>query len=225
MDQGSHTVPSRPLAAAFAFLIAIAGLIVGVAATRAPAAPPMAPAARSMKTAAFQDAMRKLWEEHIVYTRNFIVDAAAGLPEQQAVTERLLKNQEDIGSAIKPYYGDENGAKLTALLKEHITIAAELVLAAKARDSTKTADAQKRWFANADQIASFLSSANPRNWPEAEMKNMMHDHLRLTADEATAQLMNDWPTSIAKYDELHEQILRMADMLSDGIVKQFPARF
>ena len=177
------------------------------------------------KAAAFQDDMRKLWEDHIVYTRNFIIDAAAGLPEQQATTERLLRNQDDIGNAIKPYYGDENGTKLTALLKEHITTAAELVAAAKINDSAKVEDAKKRWFANADGIASFLSGANPKNWPEADMKSMMQDHLNLTNDEATAQLKSDWKGSIDAYDKVHEQILHMADMLSTGIVAQFPKQF
>jgi len=177
------------------------------------------------KAAAFHDDMRKLWEDHIVYTRNFIIDAAAGLPEQQATTERLLRNQDDIGNAIKPYYGEENGAKLTALLKEHITTAAELVTAAKANDTAKVEDAKKRWFANADAIASFLSGANPKNWPEADMKSMMHDHLSLTNDEAAAQLKSDWKGSIDAYDKIHDQILHMADMLSMGIVAQFPKQF
>jgi hypothetical protein len=179
----------------------------------------------SAKGAMFQDDMRKLWEDHIVYTRNFIIDAAAGLPEQQATTERLLRNQDDIGNAIKPYYGEENGAKLTALLKEHITTAAELVTAAKANDTAKVDDAKKRWFDNADAIASFLSGANPKSWPEADMKSMMHDHLNLTNDEAAAQLKSDWKGSIDAYDKIHEQILRMADMLSSGIVAQFPKQF
>ena len=177
------------------------------------------------KAATFQDDMRKLWEDHIVYTRNFIIDAAAGLPEQQATTERLLRNQDDIGNAIKPFYGEENGAKLTALLKEHITTAAELVTAAKANDTAKVDEAKTRWFSNADAIASFLSGANPKNWPEADMKSMMHDHLNLTNDEAGAQLKSDWKGSIDAYDKIHEQILRMADMLSSGIVAQFPKQF
>ena len=179
----------------------------------------------SSKATAFHDDMRKLWEEHILYTRNFIIDAAAGLPEQQATTDRLLKNQDDIGNAIKAYYGEENGSKLTTLLREHISTAGELVTASKANDTAKAQDAQTRWFANADQIASFLSGANPKNWPEADMKNMMHDHLTLTAAEATDQLKGNWQASIADYDKVHAEILSMADMLSAGIVKQYPDKF
>jgi hypothetical protein len=175
--------------------------------------------------ATFQDAMRKLWEDHITWTRVFIISAAADLPDKSAATERLLQNQVDIGNAIKPYYGDAAGEKLTTLLKEHITTAAEVVAAAKANDKAKLDEANKRWFANADQIADFLSGANPKNWPAAEMRSMMRDHLNLTTAEAVARIKGDWAADIAAYDKVHEQILRMADMLSSGIAKQHPAKF
>ena len=179
----------------------------------------------SAKAVALHEAMDKLWEDHVMYTRLFIVDAAAGLPEQQATTERLLRNQDDIGNAVAAYYGPDAGAKLTTLLREHITTAAQLVTAAKGNDTTQVADAKTRWFANADQIATLLSGANPKNWPEADMQKMMHEHLTLTTDEATAQLQSDWNGSIAAYDKVHDQILGMADMLSKGIVNQFPDKF
>jgi len=177
------------------------------------------------KQAAFQAAMRKLWEDHITWTRVFIISAAGDLPDKDAATQRLLQNQVDIGNAIKPYYGDAAGEKLTALLKEHITTAAEVVAAAKANDKAKLDDANRRWFANADAIAEFLSTANPKNWPAAEMKQMMHEHLNLTTNEAVARLHGDWAGDIAAYDKVHEQILRMADMLSAGIINQHSQKF
>ncbi len=179
----------------------------------------------STKEAALHDAMRKLWEDHITWTRLFIVSAVADLPDKSATTERLLQNQVDIGNAIKPYYGDAAGEKLTALLKTHITTAAELVAAAKANDTGKMGDASKRWYANADEIAAFLSGANPKNWPAAEMKQMMHEHLDLTTAEAVAHLKGNWADDVAAYDKIHTQILQMADMLTTGIINQFPAKF
>lgn len=179
----------------------------------------------STKEDALHDAMRKLWEDHITWTRLFIVSALADLPDKGATTDRLLQNQVDIGNAIKPYYGDAAGEKLTALLKTHITTAAELVAAAKANDTAKMADANKRWYANADEIAAFLSGANPKSWPPAEMKQMMHEHLDLTTAEVVAHLKGNWADDVAAYDKVHGQILRMADMLSVGIIKQYPAKF
>jgi hypothetical protein len=168
------------------------------------------------------NAMRKLWEDHVTWTRLFIVSAAGDLPDKQATTNRLLQNQVDIGNAIKPFYGTAAGDKLTALLKDHILIAAEIVTAAKGNDASHVSSAKTRWFTNADQIADFLSAANSRNWPRSDMRRMMHDHLNLTLDEAVAQLKGDFSTSVRKYDQVHVQILDMADMLSEGIISQFP---
>jgi len=175
--------------------------------------------------AALNNAMRKLWEEHITWTRVFIISAVAGLPDKDAATQRLLQNQADIGNAIKPFYGNAAGDQLTALLKDHIVIAADVVTAAKANDKPKLDDANKRWTDNADQIAAFLSKANPKNWPETEMRTMMREHLKLTTNEAVARIQGDWAADVKAYDAVHEQILHMADGLSMGIVKQFPDKF
>src|SRR3954466_9454288 len=175
-------------------------ILLTITAGISPAALTVPDKSESSKQAAFQDAMRKLWEDHITWTRVFIISAAGDLPDKGAATDRLLQNQVDIGNAIKPYYGDAAGEKLTALLKEHITTAAEVVAAAKANDAAKLADANQRWSANADQIADFLSGANPKNWRQSEMRSMMHEHLDLTTKEAVARLHGDWAGDIAAYD-------------------------
>lgn len=180
---------------------------------------------KGSKEAALHDSMRKLWQDHIFLTRVFIISAVAGLPDKDAATQRLLQNQVDIGNSIKPFYGNEAGDQLAALLKDHIVIAADVVTAAKGNDKPKLDDANKRWFANADQIAAFLNKANPKNWPEADMRTMMHDHLKLTTNEAVARIQGDWAADVKAYDAVHEQILHMADGLSMGIVKQFPDKF
>ena len=173
----------------------------------------------------FHDGMRKLWEDHITWTRLYIVSAAADLPDKGATAGRLLQNQVDIGNAVKPFYGDAGGDHLTALLNDHILIAAALIDAAKAGDSVAFADANARWYANADEIATFLSGANPENWPLDEMKAMMRTHLDLTLKEAAARLNGDFAADIVAYDEVHVEILQMADMLSSGIINQFPKMF
>ena len=172
----------------------------------------------------FKMDMRKLWEDHVTYTRIFIVETATNISNDVTVA-RLLKNQEDIGNVIKPYYGDAAGNKLTALLKQHIVIAADVVHAAKAGNSTALDAANKQWFANADQIAAFLSQANPTYWPESAMKSMLYEHLNLTTAEAVARLHGDWAADIQTYDKVVNQAMMMADGLADGIIGQFPAMF
>ena len=180
--------------------------------------------------AVFHDDMRKLWEDHVTWTRLFLVSAITGLPggttlpDLDATTNRLLQNQTDIGNAIAPFYGADAGAALTGLLRTHILTAAEIVNAAKAGDQTALADATARWYANADDIAHFLADANP-HFTFQTIDDLMRSHLDQTLAEATARLTGDWTGDVAAYEVIHLHILHMADVLSDGIVKQFPQRF
>lgn len=187
---------------------------------------PQAPIGNAETVAAvnFRMAMRKLWEEHISYTRNFITSALAALPDQGAVTQRLLRNQDDIGNAIKPYYGDAPGAQLTLLLRDHIVIAADIVGAAKAANAALVATKQQEWTANGVALALLLSGANP-NWARADLEGMLQRHLDLTTGEVVARLGADWEADIHAYDDGHEHMLMFADTLSSGIVAQFPDAF
>jgi hypothetical protein len=173
---------------------------------------------------AFHADMRKLWEDHVTWTRLFIVSAIAGLPDADATAGRLLQNQADIGNAVATFYGKVAGDQLTALLRDHILIAGDLVTAAKGGDTAAVTTQKDRWYANADAISSFLAAANPA-WPEATLDEMMHTHLDQTLSEATHRLQGDWAADIADYDHIHSHILGMADALADGIVAQFPDRF
>jgi hypothetical protein len=243
---------------------------------------------------AFHDRMRELWSDHIVYTRNFIVSAAAALPDTSDVLQRLLRNQDEIGEAIKPYYGDAASTQLASLLRNHIQLAGKALVTAKgtstamsgmnmqdsrmsdtvsARTDTvkikgqyptaagrmsdtakvrvQAANAQgyvqNRDYAsspqtvqvdsnalnqaitalkdNGDSIAAFLSQANPRGFPRETMRSAIQMHLTLLLQEVTAHLSKDWSGSIAAFDESQHQALQMADVLTDGIMKQFPSRF
>ncbi len=167
-------------------------------------------------------AMRKLWEDHITWTRCYIVSALAKLEDVNAVAGRLLANQDDIGNAVKPFYGEEGGKKLTALLRDHILIATEVVKAAMT--NTGLAEAQKKWTDNADALAAFLSGANP-HWAKAELTDMLHTHLAITTDEVVGRLKKDWASDIAAYDKGHVHMLNFADILTRGIVMQFPDKF
>jgi hypothetical protein len=174
---------------------------------------------------AFHDEMRRLWEDHIVWTRMYIISAIEELPDTDFVAQRLLDNQTHIGDAIKPFYGDQAGEELTLLLRGHILGAVDLLDAAKAGDETALQAASEAWSANADEIAAFLHGANPDNWPEDVLAHEMHMHLELTLREVEAHLSGDYAAGIAAYDEVHYHILHMADLLSDGIASQFSERF
>jgi hypothetical protein len=174
---------------------------------------------------AFHDGMRKLWEDHITWTRLAIVSFAGSLPDLPATEARLLANQTDIDNAIKPYYGRAAGNRLTTLLKQHILGAVDLLQAAKSGDQAAIGKASTAWYANGNQIADFLNSANPHNWPRKAMRSMMKIHLDETLKEAQDRLGGNFAADVRDYDAVHRHILQMADMLSTGIMRQFPQRF
>ena len=182
-------------------------------------------AAVSDRELGLRNGMRKLWEDHVTWTRLAVISLLGDTPDTQATVNRLLRNQTDIGNAIKPFYGRAAGNQLTALLKQHILIAADLIAAAKAGDQAKVAVEQARWQRNANQIARFLSRANPRSWKLGEMRAMLYEHLAVTTNEVVSRLQRKWAADVANYERIHVQALEMADMLSSGIVSQFPRRF
>ncbi|HST03503.1 MAG TPA: hypothetical protein VLQ48_02065, partial [Chloroflexia bacterium] len=197
--------------------------LVGPAATTSSAA--TVTQTTTMSALTFQDNMRKLWEDHVTWTRLYIVSAVAGLPETDATTQRLLDNQTDLGNAIKPYYGEAAGDQLTALLKDHILGAAAVLTAAKAGDTAGVKSASDEWYANADDIAIFLNGANPNAWPLDTLKMDMKMHLDQTLTEAVDHLQGNYAADVADYDIVHNHILAMADTISAGIISQFPDRF
>jgi hypothetical protein len=181
--------------------------------------------APSAKQVALRVELRRLWEDHITWTRLAVISLTSGSPDTDATVARLLRNQADIGNAVKPFYGKAAGTELTRQLRQHILIAADVIAAAKAGDAAKLADAQARWVRNADTIAAVLNSVNPRHWKLAALETEMHMHLDLTTQEVVARLKGDWKADVAAYDKVHRHILHMSDVLAAGLVEQFPARF
>jgi hypothetical protein len=282
-------------------LLLITALAVQTPQTSKPAAKPATPPAQrgtsqsAISKQAFHDRMRELWSDHIVYTRGFIVSATAGNADTAEVLQRLLRNQDELGEAIKPYYGEEAGTQLASLLRNHIQLAGKTLLAAKGTstamtmnqspssqfsstrpadtvsartdtthmtkqpsnqygtvrtdsasaqtnvsaqgqtpgqlnqpttvDSTALNQSVAALKANADSIADFLAKANPRGFNQATLRSAVQMHITLLLNEATAQIKKDWSGSIAAFDESVRQATQMADLLSDGIMKQFPSRF
>jgi len=167
-----------------------------------------------------------LWEEHVEWTRLAIISMVDIKEENEtnATLNRLLRNTKDMAAVCKMFYGDDAAAKFDELMTEHLTTAAELVQAAVAGDNAKAEDAEKRWYKNADEIASTLNMLNP-NWKENEMKDMLYEHLKLTKEEAVARITKDYATDVPKYDAIEKQARIMADGFSHGIMMQFPDRF
>ncbi|MEK8129806.1 glycosyltransferase [Paenibacillus filicis] len=205
-------------------LVVIMGLSFGVGSVQGSANEGTSATCWSPAKVQLQSQLRKLWIDHTVWTSRYIVSAVAGLPDQKLVLDRLLKNQQDLGDAIKPYYGEQAGNKLGELLREHILLAGKVVDAAKSGNQANLNKYNKEWYRNADDIAKFLSGANP-NWSQKDLQDLLYMHLKFVADQATARIKKDWKADIDAFDQGEDHILKLSDTLAEGIIKQFPDKF
>ena len=219
----------RPIPLGLTLLTALVAAVAALAVSGghdADAHGPASTAAGATSTElALRQGMRSLWEQHVAWTRLAVISLTTDSPDTKATVNRLLRNQTDIGNAIVPFYGRAAGTELTRLLREHILVAADLIAAAKAGDKAKLATEQAAWQRNADELAGFLNKANPGAWKLGEMKAMLRTHLALTTQEVVARLQGKWTADVRAYDQIEKQALGMADMLSEGIIHQFPAKF
>jgi len=168
--------------------------------------------------------LRKLWEQHVFWTKLVIMSIASGSPDIQLVSERLLKNATDFQKLFTPLYGPTASEKFKELLKDHLLIAADLVNAAKKKDNASVNLIEAKWYKNADEIADFFSRINPY-WDRNDMRKMLYEHLVLVKSEAVSVLTNKYEDSISLFDKIEDQALIMADMFTEGILKQFPNKF
>ena len=146
------------------------------------------------------------------------------LPDLNFVLGRLLRNATDMGNALRPYYGDQIADAYADLIREHLTIAADLVTAAVNGETEKAEQKEADWYRNADEIVEFLSRINPY-YDEEAFRKMFYSHLALTKLEAVCMIQKNFELEVQVFDQIEAEALMMADMLSDGIFKQFPYRF
>jgi len=170
----------------------------------------------------YHDLWRKLWEDHITWTRIVILGILDDLPGTPAYTTRLLQNPNDMADALRPFYA-EDADELGALITDHLVIAAQILQAI--HDSQPTENLIAQWYANADQIATKMNQMNPTFWPFDETDMMWREHLDATVAEILAHHNGQFQAEVAAYDLVHDLALEMADFFSNGVMRQFPRMF
>lgn len=164
---------------------------------------------------------RMLWEQHVAWTTMAIVSILNDLPETELVLKRLLRNATDFADVFAQYYDEESALEFGGLLTDHLTIAAELVRAAKAGDNETMTQADQRWRQNANLIAEYLGSVNPY-WSVDDWSAMMNEHLDLLSESVADSIAGNYEKVISGFDDIEMQALEMADMMAEGIIMQFP---
>lgn len=168
--------------------------------------------------------MNLAWIEHILWTRMLLISIAGNLNDLDATKSRLLENPKDIANIFRKYYGNSVANTIQNLLTEHLVIGGDLIVALKNGNQKLAQELNSKWYKNADSMAETFSSINPFYFRE-EIRKMLYDHLKLTTEEVSARLKNDYQSDIKAYDMVQREILKMSKFFVDGIVRQFPNLF
>lgn len=168
--------------------------------------------------------MNLVWIEHILWTRMLLISIAENLADLDATRARLLQNPRDIANVFRRYYGNNVANTIQRLLREHLVIGEDLIVALKNGNQTLAQELNTKWYRNADDMAEAFSSINPF-YSKEEVRNMLYEHLRITTNEVSARLKKDYAADIRAYDMVQREILQMSKFFVNGIVRQFPNLF
>lgn len=177
------------------------------------------------KVADTRAALRELWIGHIFWVRN-VVDArfAKDAARAKASEQQVVANAKAIAGAIEPFYGKAAADKLFGQLAGHWGAISDYVNATQANDKSAQETAYARLGANANEIAAFLSGANP-NWPAATLRNLLTahgaHHVQQIRQLHAKQFDQEAQTWAAMTTHMHV----IADALANGIAAQFPDKF
>lgn len=178
-----------------------------------------APTSKAIQT---KDALRDLWVGHVFWVRNVAIETLAGnKAAAKAAEEQVVTNAKQIAGAIEPFYGKAASEKLFGQLAGHYGAVKDYLVAT---DKAAQEAAWKKLGANAEEIATFLSGANP-NLPIDTLRGLLLAHGGHHVQQITQLRAKDYAGEAQTWDAMRQHMYVIADALTDALAKQFPAKF
>jgi hypothetical protein len=213
--------PIASAVSAFALSLAVLLPVAASADQMAMSEPPSS----SQKVVAADAAIRGLWHDHIFWVRNVVVATLDKHPAAAKAAEaQVVANAHAIANAIKPFYGDAAGEALFPLLAGHYGAVKAYLIATDKGDKKGQSKATDELMANADKIATFLSSANP-NLPKDTVLEMLQAHGGHHIAQIQQLKAGQYDEEAKTWADMEEHMNALADALTGAIAKQFPDKF
>lgn len=177
------------------------------------------------KVAETKAVLRDLWLGHILSIRNVAVatmdkNAAA----RSAAEADVVANAQQIARTIEPFYGKPAADQLFTLLAGHYQGIREHLDATVAGSANQQDAAVKALTANAAEIATFLSSANP-NLPKDTVMGLLMAHAAHHVTQFQQLKDGEYTREAETWKGMKQHIYVVADALTQALAAQFPAKF
>lgn len=210
-------------------VLAISALLMGSAGQAGAETPTAAmtattPAADASTIVApkLHEAMRALWQGHVLHTREYAIAMHAdNAPKANAAADAVVSNAKQIAGAVGGFYGDAAGAQMLTLLAGHWGGVKALTDARATADTAAQSKAMSDLAENVNAISSFLSGANP-NLPESALQGLLSAHVGHHAMQIQQIMTDDMKGEAETWKAMKHHMDVIADALAGGIAAQFP---
>ncbi len=196
-----------------------------LAAALAVASPAGAALSPNPKVAATQAALRDLWVEHVFWVRNVAVAKVGGdVASAKVAEEQVVANAKQIAGAIEPFYGKVASDRLFGLLAGHWGAVKAHLDATVAGDAKAGDAAITKAMQNANEIAAFLSQANP-HLPKDTLIALLTAHGGHHVAQNQQLKKKQYAEEAKTWEHMRGHMFVIADALGDALAKQFPDKF
>ena len=162
---------------------------------------------------------------HIFWVRNVSIatihkDKAA----IKAAKSKVVANAHLIAAAIEPFYGATAREHFFKPLASHYGTVSAYLAAAMTGDVSGQAAAMQSLTINAEEIAVFLSKANP-DLPRDAMNSLLLGHGAHHVQQIQRMQDGDYDSEAKIWEEIKDHAYQIADATADALGRQFEERF
>lgn len=177
------------------------------------------------KVDATKAALRDLWIGHVFWVRNVVDARLDGDKAAEATAEKqVVANAQAIAAAIEPFYGAAAKDGLFKLLAGHYGAVKSYLDASVAKDNAKQDAATEQLLANAEELAVFLSGANP-HLEKGAVSGLLQAHGSHHISQIQQFMAKDYAGEAETWAAMSKHMYVIADALGDALAKQFPEKF
>lgn len=171
-------------------------------------------ARRGVMSMAWREQIRNLWIERMIWIRHYIISLMMGLRDLSFVATRVLRNGTDFARSLSRLYGPAAATQFENLLTRHILTLSEMASTMKMSGSMEVLKAN--WRISYSEFIDFANSINPY-WDKSTWTEIIEDQVEIELDLLTKLYETKYAEGISNFDAAHDNALKMARAMIDGI--------